>query len=153
MVGVMKLNSNEILIKKYANRRLYNSDKKEYVTLKDIAGLIRKGSDIRVVDTGTNEDITRQILGQIIMEEEKNNKEVLPTSLLYRIIRSNEEIMKDFFENYLNQTIDNYILYRKAVDKKLKEMNDINRLPFEMTDIFMKNAWNMPWMNPFDGKK
>lgn len=146
-------NKKEVLIKKYANRRLYNSDEKEYVTLIDIAELIRKGSDIRVVDTGTNEDITRQILGQIIMEEEKNNKEVLPTSLLYRIIRSNEEIMKDFFENYLNQTIDNYILYRKAVDKKLKEMNDINRLPFEMTDLFMKSAWNMPWMNPFDSKK
>ena len=147
------MSSNEILIKKYANRRLYNSDEKEYVTLKDIAGLIRKGTDIRVVDTGTNEDITRQILGQIIMEEEKNNKEVLPTSLLYRIIRSNEEIMKDFFENYLNQTIDNYILYRKAVGKKLQEMNDLNRLPFEMTDLFMKSAWNMPWMNPLDGKK
>ena len=138
------------MIKKYANRRLYNSAEKRFVKLEEIAEVIRNGSDIKVIDTVTDEDITRQVLTQIIMEEEKNNKELIPTSLMYRVIRSNEEIMKDFFDNYLNQTLENYMLYRKAVDKKIREMNDINRLPFEMTDLFMKSTMNLPWMNPFN---
>lgn len=138
-----------ILIKKYSNRRLYNSNDSQYVNLDDIARLIREGHDIKVVETKTKEDITKQILAQIIMEQEKNKKDILPTSLFYKIIRSNEDFIRDFFENYLNHTIDAYLSYRQAMEEKLKSMQDVSRLPFEMSDIFMKSMWNAGAGFPF----
>ena len=128
-----------IVIKKYTNRRLYNNNESKYVKLDDIAEVIRQGHDIRVIDTQTDEDITKQILAQIILEEEKNKKTLLPETLLYQIIRANEQFMTDFFENYLNVTIESYLAYRKLMEKRLHEMKDVNRLPFELGDLFMKS--------------
>jgi polyhydroxyalkanoate synthesis repressor PhaR len=135
----MHMEESIVVIKKYTNRRLYNSKEGCYVKLDEIAGIIREGSDIRVIDSQTNEDITKQILAQIILEEEKNKKDLLPTALLYKIIRANEEVMKDFFENYLNSTIENYLTYRKAMEQKLSKITDISKLPFELGEIFMKS--------------
>lgn len=136
----------EVLIKKYSNRRLYNANEARYVTLEEVADIIRQGHDIKVVDTKTKEDLTKQILAQIIMEEEKKQKDILPTSLFYKIIRSNQDFIRDFFENYLNYTIDAYISYRTAMQEKISEMEDVRKLPFEMGDIFMKS---MGFMGPF----
>lgn len=133
------MKTKEILIKKYANRRLYNADESKYLKLEDVAQLIRDGHDVKVVDTSSKEDITKQILAQIVMEEERNRKDILPLSLFYKIIRSNQDFIRDFFENYLNQTIDAYLVYREAMDDKIRHMKDLNRLPMEMGDIFMKN--------------
>jgi len=133
------LEKKEIIIKKYSNRRLYNTDGNGYVKLEDIADLIREGHDIKVVDSKTKEDITKQILAQIILEEEKNKKDLLPKTLLYQIIRANEDFTRDFFENYLNMTMEAYFSYRNAMEKRVKEMSDINKLPFEMGDLFMKS--------------
>ncbi len=139
----------EILIKKYSNRRLYNSNESCYVNLEDIAQLIRDGHDIKVVETKSKQDITKQILAQIIMEQEKNNRDILPTSLFYKIIRSNEDFIRDFFENYLNSTIDSYLAYRQAMEEKIREMQDVSRLPYEMSDLFMKSLWSANPGNPF----
>ena len=151
MSGVIYLANNEILIKKYSNRRLYNSNESCYVNLDDIAELIRKGHNIKVVETKSKQDITKQILAQIIMEQEKNKKDILPTSLFYKIIRSNEDFIRDFFENYLNSTIDSYLAYRQAMEDKLKEVQDVNRIPYEMSDLFMKSLWSAAPQNPFFG--
>jgi polyhydroxyalkanoate synthesis repressor PhaR len=139
----------EILIKKYSNRRLYNTEESKYVKLEDLAELIRQGNDIRVIDTKTKEDITKQILAQIIMEEEKNKNDILPMSLFYKIIRANEDFIRDFFENYLNSTLDSYLSYRQAMEEKLKEMQDISKLPLEIGDVFMKSLGLMGGVNPF----
>jgi polyhydroxyalkanoate synthesis repressor PhaR len=139
----------EILIKKYSNRRLYNTQESKYVKLEDIAGIIRDGHDIRVIDTKTKEDITKQVLAQIIMEEEKNQNDILPMSLFYKIIRSNEDFIRDFFENYLNSTLDSYLSYRQAMEEKIKEMQDMSKLPYEMGDVFMKSLGFMGGVNPF----
>jgi polyhydroxyalkanoate synthesis repressor PhaR len=133
------LDKKEVIIKKYTNRRLYNTEESRYMKLDEIAAIIRNGCDIKVIDTSTNEDITKQILAQIILEEEKNKKDLLPSSLLYQIIRSNHEFTKDFLENYLTMAMDSYFSYRNVMEKRLKEMTDINKLPFEMGDIFMKS--------------
>jgi polyhydroxyalkanoate synthesis repressor PhaR len=136
---VIKLDKKELIIKKYTNRRLYNTEESKYVKLDELAGIIRSGCDIKVIDSATDEDITKQILAQIILEEEKNKKDLLPSALLYQIIRSNQEFTKDFFENYLTMAMDSYSSYRNVMEKRLKEMTDINKLPFEMGDIFMKS--------------
>lgn len=129
----------EILIKKYTNRRLYHTGESRYIKLDEIADIIRQGNDIKVLDSQTDKDITKQILAQIILEEEKNRKDLLPTALLYEIIRTNEEITRDFFENYLYKMMENYISYRKMMDQRLHEMTDVSKLSFELGDVFMQS--------------
>lgn len=143
------MSENEVLIKKYSNRRLYNADEKKYVNLEDIADIIREGHNIKVIDTSSNDDITKQILAQIIMEEEKNRKDVLPMELFYKIIRSNQDFVREFFDNYLNYTLDSYLRYRESMEEKLKEIQDMNNLPREMGEVFMKSLRVMSGLNPF----
>ena len=140
----------EVIIKKYTNRRLYNTDESKYVKLDEIAEIIRQGNDIKVIDTKTKEDITKEILAQIILEEERNKRDLLPKKLLYQVIRANEEFTRDFFENYLNMTMESYLSYRNIMEKRVKEMDDITKLPYEMGDIFMKSFGFMGRKPPED---
>jgi polyhydroxyalkanoate synthesis repressor PhaR len=76
------------LIKRYPNRKLYNTEEKKYITLDEIAGLIRKGQEIHVLDHVTNEDLTSLTLTQVILEEEKRHSGFLPGSILASLVRS-----------------------------------------------------------------
>ena len=105
----------QITIKKYSNRRLYDSTNKRYVTLEDIALLIREGSEIKVIDSQSGEDISKVILIQVILESEKNKEDILPVSFLHMLIKYGNKVAKDFFENYFlmmfqpyNYVKDNY---------------------------------------------
>ena len=105
----------QIIIKKYSNRRLYDSTNKRYVTLDDIAFLIREGSEIKVIDSQSGEDISKVILIQVILESEKNKEDILPVSFLHMLIKYGNHVAKDFFENYFlmmfqpyNYVKDNY---------------------------------------------
>lgn len=107
--------NDQITIKKYSNRRLYDSTNKTYVTLEDIASLIREGSEIKVIDSQSGEDITKVILIQVILESEKNKEDILPVSFLHMLIKYGNQVAKDFFENYFlmmfqpyNYVKDNY---------------------------------------------
>jgi len=91
----------QIIIKKYSNRRLYDTSNKRYVTLDAIASLIQEGSEIKVVDTQTGEDISKLILIQVVLESEKNKQDILPVSFLHMLIKHGNKIAKDFFENFL----------------------------------------------------
>jgi len=77
-----------LLIKRYASRRLYNTETSDYVTLEDIAGFIREGRDVQIVDLKTGDDLTRQYLLQIIAEHESKGESVLPVDLLNDLVRS-----------------------------------------------------------------
>ena len=92
--------NDQITIKKYSNRRLYDSTNKRYVTLEDIATLIREGSEIVVLDSQSGENITKVILIQVILESEKNREDILPVSFLHMLIKYGNQVAKDFFENY-----------------------------------------------------
>ena len=144
-----KSDKKPILIKKYQNRRLYNTEESRHMTLEEIATLIRAGNEIKVLDSQNDQDITKQILAQIILEEEKNQKDMLPVALLYQIIRASEEMNRDFFENYLNSMFESYIAHRRLVEKRLHEMRDMSKLPFELGDLFMKS---FGVSNPLGGK-
>jgi polyhydroxyalkanoate synthesis repressor PhaR len=76
-----------IVIKKYANRRLYNTAKSSYVTLEHLAEMVRAGQDFVVTDAKTTEDITRSVLAQIIFEEEAKGHQMLPANFLRQLIR------------------------------------------------------------------
>jgi polyhydroxyalkanoate synthesis repressor PhaR len=96
-----------ITIKKYANRRLYNTGTSTYVTLEDLATMVKSGEDFLVYDAKTGEDITRQVLAQIIFEQEnKAGQNLLPTTFLRQLIRFYGDSMQMLVPRYLEQSID-----------------------------------------------
>ena len=80
-------------IKRYANRKLYDTVNSSYVTLDDIAEMVKQGEDLRIIDNRTGEDLTSLTLAQIILEEEKKRKPILPKSVLHDIIRSSSDFL------------------------------------------------------------
>ena len=95
------------VIKKYANRRLYHTGTSSYVTLEDLAGLVRKGEDFVVYDAKTGEDITRSVLAQIIFEEEsKDGQNLLPITVLRQLIRFYGDSMQALVPRYLEFSMD-----------------------------------------------
>ena len=83
-----------VIIKKYANRRLYNTETSSYITLEHLAAMTREGRDFKVVDAKSEEDITHNILTQIIMEEESRGQTMLPVNFLRQLIAMNGELAK-----------------------------------------------------------
>jgi len=92
-----------IVIKKYSNRKLYDSSRSHYITLEEIAALIREGKQVKVVDSASHEDLTTVTLAQIILEEEKKRKSPLPVSFLHQLIQYGHSLQtlfqKQLFSN------------------------------------------------------
>ena len=84
-----------VIIKRYQNRKLYDTANSTYVTLDDISQIIRRGEDVRVIDNKSKEDLTGVTLTQIIFEEQKKNKEVLPLGALRKIIQDGGDTLKE----------------------------------------------------------
>lgn len=102
----MAKENSPIIIKKYANRRLYNTDTSAYITLEDLACIVKKGDDFIVYDAKSGEDITRSVLTQIIFEQEgKNGQSLLPISFLRQLIRFYGDSMQMLVPSYLEFTI------------------------------------------------
>jgi polyhydroxyalkanoate synthesis repressor PhaR len=112
----------ELVIKRYGNRRLYNTETGGYVTYEDLIKLIREGRDIKVVDSVTSEDVTKTILIQLILEEEKRKKPILPTEFLFQLLRSREEAVQDFFKNHLAASFEAYLKTKEEFDKRFRAM-------------------------------
>lgn len=110
----------QLIIKKYPNRRLYDTEKSIYVSLNHVADVIRKGRQVKVIDAKTKDDVTASILTQVILEQAKKNNILLPVPLLHLIIQYGENILAEFFEKYLDQTIKNYLAYKTAFDEQFK---------------------------------
>ena len=106
-----------IVIKKYANRRLYNTQSSSYITLEDLSRMTREGIDFQVLDAKTGSDITHQILTQIIMEEESHGEQMLPISFLRQLISMYGNSMQSLVPHYLEATMDNF----RANQRKLQE--------------------------------
>jgi len=121
-----------ITIKKYSNRRLYDSTNKTYVTPEDIASLIREGSEIRVIDSQSGEDITKVILIQVILESEKNKEDILPVSFLHMLIKYGNQVAKDFFENYFLMMFQPYNYVKDNYKKNIKMWQQIGWYPDEL---------------------
>ena len=115
------MEDNTLLLKKYTNRRLYETEKSIYVTLDYVTDIIRHGRKIKVIDAKTGEDVTAAILTQIVFEEARKKKYLLPDPLLYLIIQYGENVLTDFFEKYLEQTIKNYLLLHNMADDQFKK--------------------------------
>jgi polyhydroxyalkanoate synthesis repressor PhaR len=113
-----------VIIKKYANRRLYNTVSSSYITLEDLARMVRENVDFQVLDAKTGEDITRQILTQIIMDEEANGgQQMLPISFLRQLIsmygHSMQALMPPYLEASMANFFENQAKIREAFEKGL----------------------------------
>ena len=97
-----------IIIKKYANRRLYNTAKSTYVTLDHLAQMVRDGQDFVVNDAKTGEDITRGVLAQIIFEEEAKGQTMLPANFLRQLIRLYGDTLQGFVPGYLEASMETF---------------------------------------------
>jgi polyhydroxyalkanoate synthesis repressor PhaR len=96
----------KVVIKKYANRRLYNTAKSSYVTLDDLAKMVRSGEDFVVFDAKSGEDITRSVLTQIIVEEEAGEQNMLPTKFLRELIRLYGDPLQGVVPSYLDAAME-----------------------------------------------
>jgi polyhydroxyalkanoate synthesis repressor PhaR len=103
---VAESKSPKVVIKKYANRRLYNTAKSSYVTLDDLAKMVRSGEDFVVFDAKTGEDITRSVLTQIIVEEEAGEQNMLPTKFLRELIRLYGDPLQGVVPSYLDAAME-----------------------------------------------
>ncbi len=109
------------VIKRYPNRKLYDTQKSCYVTLDEIAAMVKEGQDIRIIDNKTNEDITGVTLTQIIFEEEKKNKSILPLSALKKIIQSGQE----FLQTRITEGAERMTHLREGTEKQMQRL--VNR--------------------------
>jgi len=143
----------KVVLKKYANRRLYDTEKRAFVSLAQIAELVKQGREIEISDDKTGEDVTAFILTQIVLEEAKKKTLLLPVSLLYLLIRYGDSVLSEFFENYLEQTLKNYLGYKSAMDSQFRKWLELGHDFSTLTKKAMANFTPSPsWMEFFPGK-
>jgi len=121
-----------VVIKKYPNRRLYNTASGKYVNLEELAAMIRRGEEIQVVDAKTGEDLTRVILTQIILEDAKEQPTGLPLELLHQIIMVSDRAGQEFISWYLKSAIDAYHKVNDAVQDRLADVRNVALSPLNL---------------------
>ena len=132
-----------VTIKKYANRRLYNTQSSSYITLDHLAKMTREGVDFRVLDAKTGADITHQVLTQIIMEEEAGGEQMLPVNFLRQLIGMYGHSMQAMVPAYLDASMEhfrtNQLKLRKAFEESI-EANPLARLAQQNMAMFQAAA-------------
>ena len=117
-----------VIIKKYANRRLYNTQSSSYITLDHLAKMVREGVDFKVLDAKSNDDITHQILTQIIMDEESNGEQMLPVNFLRQLIGMYGNSMQSLVLHYLEASMDSFRENQTKLAKAFEESMGNNPL-------------------------
>jgi polyhydroxyalkanoate synthesis repressor PhaR len=110
-----------VVIKKYANRRLYNTQSSSYVTLDHLALMVKEGTEFEVRDARTGDDITRSVLTQIIFEEEAKGQNLLPIKFLRQLIRFYGDSLQAFVPGYLDMSMDSFTKNQEAMRNRIAE--------------------------------
>ena len=142
-----------VVIKKYANRRLYDTGTSAYITLEDLCTRVKDGKDFVVVDAKSGQDLTRQVLTQIILEQEIKGFELLPTGFLRNVIRFYDDKMKGVMQHYLDGSMKTFMtnqeqvksMFGKAVDG-IAPFNQLEEIARQNVAMFEKT---MQMFNPF----
>lgn len=141
-----------VLIKKYGNRRLYDTSDSRYVTLDELAQKIRSGSDLRIVDAQTGEDLTQATLTQLVLET-GNAAKFLPVQLLTQMIRLTDDSLAEFFSRYVTSALDVYLQAKRGMTA-IPGFNTIAQLPMAASDaltrMWMGGAFGAP--QPYAGQ-
>lgn len=154
--------TSQVVVKKYANRRLYNTESSSYITLDNLAEMIRKGRDFVVYDAKSGEDITRSVLTQIIVEEEGKGRAMLPTSFLRHLIGFYGDSVQNLVPRYLEQSMAAFAHQQKQVRAAMQQtmgsffpfgnMEDINRQNLAMMERAMSLFTPFHRLDPDAGK-
>lgn len=120
------------IIKRYHNRKLYDTSSSTYVTLEDIADLIKRGDEVQVIDNSNKEDITGQTLAQIIFEEEKKKKSSLPLGTLRGLIQAGGETLKNLVQNEFGN-VRNFV--EEKVKPTIENVQNIPAVQQELKDL------------------
>lgn len=144
----------KLRLKKYGNRRLYDTARSTYVTLNQVADIIKQGTDVEVVDARTQEDVTAFILTQIVLEQARRKNALLPVELLHLIIRYGENLLQEFFQKYLEQTINGYLQFKRSMDEQFSKWIDMQLNYSDMAQktfsglTQLQNIFNRPRQTP-----
>jgi polyhydroxyalkanoate synthesis repressor PhaR len=125
------------VIKKYPNRRLYDTSAGKYVNLDDLAAMIRQGADLQVVDARSGEDITRVVLTQIIVEDARDRPTGLPLELLRQLIMASDRAGQEFISWYLKSAFDAYQKVQDAVQTRLSDVRSAAMSPLSLVRDFL----------------
>jgi polyhydroxyalkanoate synthesis repressor PhaR len=117
-----KMETPSRLIKKYPNRRLYDTKTSSYITLADVKQMVLKNEDFQVLDAKTNEDLSRQILLQIILDEESGGMPMFSSDLLSQMIRSYGSAMQGFMGSYLEKNLEGFQQMQKALQEQSQKL-------------------------------
>jgi polyhydroxyalkanoate synthesis repressor PhaR len=129
-------------IRKYSNRRYYDATHSRHLTLAEICSFIQQGYDITVTDAKSGADITAQVLTQIILELDTAKLNSFPIGLLVRVIRTNDQLVKDFIEKYFNQALGSFLNYQQQVEEQLRRTHG---LPASFPSV---SAWTKTMLGP-----
>ena len=127
-----------VVVKKYANRRLYNTESSSYITLENLADMVRKGRDFVVYDAKTSEDITRSVLTQIIVEEESKGRAMLPTGFLRQLIGFYGDSVQGLVPRYLEQALSSFGHQQEQMRRAMQQTVG-NFFPFGMEEVSRQN--------------
>lgn len=136
--------SEPIIIKKYANRRLYNTEKSSYVTLDHLAEMVREGQDFVVKDAKSGDDITRSVLTQIIFEEESKGHNMLPTNFLRQLISLYGDSLQGFVPGYLDASMETFAKNQDDMREQLQSVVGSNPA---MAGFETMARTNMEWFD------
>lgn len=153
-----------LLIKRYASRRLYNTETSDYVTLEDISGFIREGREVQIVDLKSGDDLTRQYLLQIVAEHESRGENVLPLGVLTDLVRSYTTQAQSIVPQFLAQSFDMLRESQTKMMENMKAVNPMAKMPgFDalqaQQEAFLKAmsggmaGWKMPGAEERGGEK
>jgi polyhydroxyalkanoate synthesis repressor PhaR len=132
----------QVLIRKYSDRRLYDTGASRYVKLNDVARMVRDGRDVRVVDGRTGKDLTHIILTQIIVEDAKERQIALPLQLLTQLVRASDKASHDFLSWYLNSTLDLYQKAQNTVNTRLSDAKNAVSSPLDyVRNLLAGHSW------------
>jgi polyhydroxyalkanoate synthesis repressor PhaR len=142
-----------VIIKKYANRRLYNTQTSSYVTLDHLAAMVKEGTEFEVQDARTGEDITRSVLTQIIFEEEAKGQSLLPIKFLRQLIRFYGDSLQTFVPGYLDMSMESFTKNQGAMRDRIAEaLGGGNQMIENMTRQNLQLFENaMAMFSPFGG--
>lgn len=132
----------KVLIRKYENRRLYDTANSRYVNLEEVAEMVRNGGEVQVVDAKTNEDITRTVLTQIIVEETKGRELGLPLELLRQLVLASDSARHQFLEWYLKNAMEAYQKVSESLQSRFQEVQHAAANPMEA----VMNLWRNPFL-------
>jgi len=133
------MSSTTVVIKKYPNRRLYDTAASKYINLEDIAAFVRDGQDVQVVDAQTGEDVTRVTLTQIIMDDAKQQPTGLPLEMLKQLIISSDRMGREFIMWYLKSAYDAYQTVQSKLHNGMSGVQAAATSPINMVKNFLQS--------------